>query len=282
VSTGIASDPRAFEFVRRLVYTETGIVIDEGKEYLVEARLGPLARTEGLASIDALVQSLRTGVAPGLQRKVIAAMTTNETTFFRDTEPFRLLEGTVLPALIEARRDVRRLRIWYAACSTGQEPYSVSMLVRESFPELLQWNLHQRATDISDDALERARAGRYTQIEVNRGLPAKLLVKYFEKHGQEWRIHDVITQMVRFEELNLNGPWPPQAKYDVVFIRNVMIYFDVEAKRRILGRMYDLLEPDGFLFLGAAETTFSLDDRFERMDVRGAGCYRPVHKRATA
>jgi chemotaxis protein methyltransferase CheR len=258
------------------VAADAGIVLEPGKEYLVEARLAPVARREGCASIDALVAKLRLKGSQDLRRMVLDAMTTNETTFYRDIEPFVVLEKHILPALITARRAKRQLRIWYAASSTGQEPYSVSMLIHEKFPELLKWKLDQFATDISSEALARARLGRYSQLEVNRGLPARLLPKYFAKLGQQWQLSDEIRKMVQFEPLNLNAHWPPgvAGTFDLVFIRNVMIYFDVAAKKRILGAIYDRLAPDGMMFLGAAETTFNLDDRFARANYERAGCYR--------
>lgn len=272
----IAVDSTSFDYVRTLILSETGIVLEPGKEYLVESRLSPLARKAGLPSLDALVSSVRSGRAPELRRQVLDAMTTNETTFFRDGEPFTFLESTVLPQLITARSASRQIRIWYAASSTGQEPYSVSMLVQEKFPQLLNWRFEQVATDISRAALARAKEGKYSQLEVNRGLPAKYLVKHFTKHGLEWQLHDDIRKMVQYDELNLNAPWPSRGKFDIVFIRNVMIYFDVEAKKRILKQIHSLLQPDGYLFLGAAETTFNLEERFVRSDLSRAGCYRPV------
>lgn len=264
-----------FDYVREFVRAEAGIVLEPGKEYLVESRLAPLVRSEGLSSIDALVQTLRSSRQTELHRKVVDAMTTNETTFFRDIEPFELLRTTLLPRLIQARRVSKRLTIWYAASSTGQEPYSVSILLREHFPELRDWTIEQVATDISRKALERARAGRYSQLEVNRGMPAKLLLRYFEKQGLEWQLKDDIRSMVSFHEMNLNAAWSRIPSCDIVFIRNVMIYFDVPAKQKILSRIHDLLRPDGYLFLGAAETTMNLDDRFVRMPVNRAGCYQP-------
>jgi chemotaxis protein methyltransferase CheR len=269
------TDAPSFEFVRRLLRTEAGIVVEPGKEYLVDTRLTPLARSQGLPSVNALVRAIRLGEAPALRRMVLDAMTTNETTFFRDVQPFEVLERVVLPALIEARRATRMLRIWYAACSTGQEPYSASMIVRDRFPELLDWRLHQVGTDISRPSLDRARAGRYSQLEVNRGLPARLLVKHFTKDGLDWQIADSLRRMVRFEELNLNGPWPSTEPFDIVFMRNVMIYFDVDAKKKILTRLRSRMAPDGYLFLGGAETTLGLDDGFERMEIGRTSCYKP-------
>lgn len=268
----------SFDFVRSFVRTEAGIVLDAGKEYLVESRLAPIVRSEGLPSLDALVQTLRAGRKTELHRKVVDALTTNETTFFRDIEPFELLRTELLPALIKTRQLSKRLSIWYAASSTGQEPYSVSILIREHFPELANWKIEQVATDLSRPALERARAGRYSQLEVNRGMPAKLLLRYFDKQGLEWQLKDEIRSMVTYQELNLNGnwPWPRLPQFDIVFIRNVMIYFDVPDKQKILGRIYDMLRPDGYLFLGAAETTLNLDERFVRIPANRAGCYKPT------
>ena len=263
----------SFNYVRDFVRSEAGIVIDPGKEYLVESRLAPLVRSEGLASIEALVQNLRAGRQTELHRKVVDAMTTNETTFFRDIDPFEYLRTDVLPKLIATRKVARRLSIWYAASSTGQEPYSVSILLREHFPELNDWQIEQVGTDISRKALERAREGKYSQLEVNRGMPAKLLLKYFDKKGLDWQLKPAIRSMVTFQEMNLNGAWPRLGPFDIVFIRNVMIYFDVGAKKTILGRIHDLLRPDGYLFLGAAETTLNLDERFVRTPVGRSGAY---------
>lgn len=275
MSTVAVATKSSFGWVRDMVLTELGIVLDEGKDYLVESRLLPIVKREKLESIDALVGILRSNRSPVLKRAVLDAMTTNETTFLRDTTPFEVLQSTILPKLIEARRTRRRLRIWYAATSTGQEPYSVSMIINDQFPELLGWNLEQVGTDVSRQALDRARAGRYSQLEVNRGLPAKLLIKHFKRDGQDWVINDNIRKMLRCEEMNLNGPWPViSGQYDIVFIRNVLIYFDVAAKKRILGRIYDLLAPDGYMFLGAAETTLNLDERFVRAEGGRGGCYK--------
>lgn len=264
-----------FDYLRSLVRAQAGILIDPGKEYLVESRLQPLCRREGLASFDELVKKLRAPLAQGLAQKVVDAMTTNETTFFRDVEPFEVLRKFVLPTLIESRKATRRLSIWYAASSTGQEPYSVSMLIQEHFPQLLSWDLQQLATDISPTVLARAREGRYGQVEMNRGLPATYLVKYFNKLGNDWQLKDSVRKMVRFEELNLVKPWPAMGHVDIVMIRNVMIYFDVDAKRQILGRIRSMLRPDGYMFLGGAETTMNLDDGFVREQYDRAGCYRP-------
>jgi chemotaxis protein methyltransferase CheR len=264
-----------FEFVRTMVRAQAGIILEPGKEYLVESRLLPLAKREGFASIEELVAKTRAPLGNGLNQKIVDSMTTNETTFFRDVEPFEALRKFVLPELIERNKQTRRLSIWYAASSTGQEPYSVSMLIQEHFPQLLSWDLQQLATDISPSVLARAREGKYGQVEINRGLPANYLVKYFSKQGNEWQLKESIRKMVRFQELNLIRPWPTMADADIVMIRNVMIYFDIEAKKQILGRIRRILRPTGYLFLGGAETTMNLDDSFVRQQYERAGCYRP-------
>lgn len=270
---GVGESP-AFSYIRELVMNELGIVLDAGKGYLVESRLSPIVKKEGLGTIDGLIAALRAGQSASLKRQVLDAMTTNETTFLRDMTPFEVLQQSVLPALVAARKNTRKLRIWYAASSTGQEPYSVSMIIHDQFPELLGWQLDQVATDICRSALDRAKAAKYSQLEVNRGLPARLLIKHFKKDGQDWQLSDPIRKMVKFEELNLIGRWPSMGTFDIVFIRNVLIYFDADTKRKILGRIHDLLAPDGYLFLGAAETTMNLDDRFVRAEVGRGGSYR--------
>jgi len=267
--------------VRTLLRTEAGIVLDEGKDYLIESRLGPVARVNGYASIEDLEARLRATRGTDLHRTVIEALTTNETSFFRDHDPFEVLRKDILPALIEARRSTRELRIWHAASSTGQEPYSMSILLREHFPDLATWKVTQLATDINLQVLERARKGTFTQLEVNRGMPVQLLLKYFTKHGLEWQLKPEICSMVQFESLNLNGAWPvTMGMFDIVFIRNVMIYFDVKAKQQILGRIHKLLRSDGYLMLGAVETTINLDERFVRAPYDKSGCYRPAVAKA--
>jgi chemotaxis protein methyltransferase CheR len=258
--------PGEFDYICRLVRDRSGIVLDAGKEYLVDTRLTPVARQAQLGSVSDLVGRLRAGPDNGLAGRVVEAMVTTETSFFRDLHPFETLWTTILPDLIRRRQDERRLVIWFAACSTGQEPYSVALLIREHFPGLLGWRLELLATDLSADVLVRARAGRYTQIEVNRGLPAALLVKYFRQHGATWELSSDVRRMVEFRELNLTRPWPALPRADVVFLRNVMIYFDAETKKSILDRVARVLRPDGYLLLGGAETTFNLSDSFRRVE----------------
>jgi chemotaxis protein methyltransferase CheR len=263
-----------FTYISDMVRTRSAIVLEPGKEYLVEARLAPLVRELGLGSIGALVAKLRQPAAGPLAERVTEAMTTNETSFFRDVAPFQALRSTVLPAVIKARAAQRRLRIWCCASSSGQEPYSIAMTIADAFPELRAWDVQILATDLSPAMVERGRSGLYKALEVNRGLPAPLLVKYFTKLGVDYQLQPEIRSMVEFSELNLIGAWPTFPTFDIVFLRNVLIYFDVDTKRAIIGRVKRLLAPDGFLFLGAAETTMNIDAGFERLPLERAGCYR--------
>jgi len=265
-----------FSYLSRLMHERAAIVLEPGKEYLALSRLDPMAREMGVGSVAALVDVLRREEATSpLHDQVIDALTTNETTFFRDFNPFESMRSDVLPELIERRSRTRTLTIWSAGCSTGQEPYSIAMAIREHFPELLTWQLSILGTDISSSVLDRAGRGRYGQLEVNRGLPAHLLVRHFTRAGMEWEIEEPIRRMVRFQRHNLVDAWPVLPPFDLVFMRNVMIYFDVETKRRVLSRMLGQLAPHGFLLLGASETTFTLSDDYDRHLVGRTAWYRP-------
>lgn len=275
IPTSPVSNPE-YDFIRTLVRRCSAIVLEPSKDYLIEARLGPIVRQEGLASIGALSMRLRNEGDGPLQRKVVEAMTTNETLFFRDQNPFDVLRQQLLPELLAARASKRELRIWSAACSSGQEPYTIAMLLRESFPQLATWTVDIVATDLSPSMLEKARSGAYGKIEVNRGLPVALLGKYFTQNGTDYVLRDDVRRMVTFREMNLAAPWPPLGTFDIVFLRNVLIYFDVDTKKSILSRVLRLLQPDGYLFLGAAETTLNLEPRFERMPLERSGCYRVI------
>jgi chemotaxis protein methyltransferase CheR len=256
----------SFEHICQLVHRRAGIFLEPGKEYLVDARVLPIAKDEGCASIDELVRRLELANGVGaLSDRVVEALTTNETSFFRDVHPFQSLKTHVLPDLIKARATTTRtLRIWCAAASTGQEPYSIAMVIREHFPEVVassSWNVRIIATDINRTVLARAREGVYRQLEVNRGLPALMLVKHFEKMGLDWRLKDAVRRMVSFEELNLLERFPSSLHdQDIIFMRNVLIYFDVPTKKEILGRVRASMTKDGVLFLGGAETTNNIDD----------------------
>jgi chemotaxis protein methyltransferase CheR len=263
----------SFERIRSLVRERSAIVLEPGKEYLVETRLLPIVRARGYRSIDELCQRLHSEGAD-LSYEVVEAMTTNETSFFRDISPFEALKQSVLPEIIARRTNERALRIWCAACSTGQEPYSVAMTIRESFPELASWNVQILATDISRQVLDRARSGKFKQVEVNRGLSAQMMVKYFRRSGLEFEIMQQLRDMVRFEELNLVQAWPRLPAFDIVFLRNVLIYFDVETKRSITNKVRQRLSPDGYLFLGGSETLPVEDGSFERLSIPRSGCYR--------
>ena len=220
-----------------------------------------------------MIEKLR-GFDNGLTTEVVEAMVTTETSFFRDMHPFETLRTVVLPQLIEARRARRQLDIWFAASSSGQEPYSVALILKEWFPELSSWRVNLSATDISHEMLERSRAGRYLQVEVNRGLPTRLLLKWFRQEGAFWQLDDRIRNMVTFTPLNLARPWPAMPAWDLVFLRNVMIYFDNEVKKAILARIGRVLGKDGYLLLGGAETTLGLDDSFYRVEPMKAGYYQ--------
>ncbi len=263
-----------FDFIRKTLLEHTAIVLEADKRYLVESRLNPLVRRLNLNSIGELVGQLRSPFGNGLLKQVVEAMVTTETFFFRDHNPFEALRKAVIPELIRRRGPEQRLNIWCAASSTGQEPYSLAMLLKEHFPELARWRVSLRASDISQENLVRARAGKYNQIEVNRGLPATLLLKYFVQHGAEWQLDASVRGMVDFQEINLARPWPALPPLDLVLLRNVMIYFDVDTKKKILGALARLLRPDGYLLLGGAETTFNLDDSWKRVELLRSGFYQ--------
>ncbi len=265
-----------YAFVTKLLLDRSAISLESGKEYLVESRLAPVARAHGLASVGEFIQQLRGAGANKLHDDMVEAMVTTETSFFRDIHPFETLRKTVLPELIAARRAEKKLSIWCAATASGQEPYTLAILLREYFPELLDWTTVFVGTDISREMLRRCREGVYSQIEVNRGLPAALLMKYFRQEGASWHIRPDLRAMIDFRPLNLAAAWPPMPSFDLVFLRNVMIYFDVATKKTILGRVARLLRPDGYLVLGGAETTFNLDDSYQRVEALKSGFYSLV------
>ena len=269
---------RDFDYVRKLVLERSALVLEPGKEYLVESRLNMLASREGFSSLHHLIQGLHLDRSGLLTCKVVEAMMTHETTFFRDVRPFETLRRVVVPALMVRRASERSLNIWCAGCSTGQEIYSIAMLLLEHFPVLAGWTVYLMGSDISKRAIDRAHAGRYTQLEVNRGLPANLLVKYFQKARGEWQVNGNLRRMAIFQEINLAGPWPRLPPMDVIFLRNVLIYFDAETRRNLLGRAHRLLNPDGYLFLGGSETTAGADDKFERLPDERSTVFQPVER----
>lgn len=271
-----------FAYVRELVHRDSAIVVEASKAYLVESRLTPVARRHGFTSLAELVACLRQGGANGVRSEVVEAMTTNETSFFRDAAPFKALEHKIIPELLQRRAAERTLTLWSAACSSGQEPYSIALLLRERFPQLATWNVRIIASDLSAEMLGRAAAGRYSQLEVNRGLPASMLVRHFRRDGAEWQLADEVRQMVEFRALNLVTPWPFVPPVDVLFLRNVLIYFDLETKRAVLQRVRRILRPGGSLFLGGTETTMNIDPAFERVDLGHSTCYRVRDDRSAA
>jgi chemotaxis protein methyltransferase CheR len=267
-----------YAYFAKVLLERCAIVLEPGKEYLLETRLTPVARKHGLESVAALVQQLRMASINGLATELVEAMVTTETSFFRDVHPFETLRKAVFPELIRARQSERRLNIWCAASSSGQEPYTVALLLKEYFPELASWAVTFLATDISREMLRRSKEGRYSQIEVNRGLPINMLLKYFRQDGASWQLRDDIRALIDFRPLNLAQPWPPMPPMDLVLLRNVMIYFDVDTKKSILRRVARVLRPDGYLILGGAETTFGLDDAYKRIENLKAGFYQLVEK----
>jgi len=271
-------NPNDINYIRELVRRHSAIVLEPDKAYLIETRLAPLAQQTGFRSLQELIAALRGNTVHGLLPRVVEAITTHETSFFRDLHPFETLKTQVLPDLIARRQPGQTLTLWCAACSSGQEPFSIAMLLHEHFPALARGRLRIIATDLSNTILARARDGLYSQIEINRGLPAALLTRYFDKQGLHWRLKAEIRRMVEFQQGNLAEPWSPLPPMDIVFMRNVLIYFGLETKKSILTRIRGILKPDGYLFLGTAETTINLDPAFEPMPMGKTLCYklRPV------
>lgn len=263
-----------FDYISTMVRERSAIVLEHGKEYLIEARLLPLARQRGTGTVAALVHELRRAPFGPLRDLVVEAMTTNETSFFRDSHPFTALSDHVLPDLVRARSGERSLNIWCAACSSGQEPYSIAMLVHDIVGADPTWRVRMLATDISPTMLARTRAGVYSQFEVNRGLPASHLVRHFRRQGLEWQVDDSLRRMIETRHVNLDAPLPSMPRMDIIFLRNVLIYFDIATKRQILARVRKVMRPDGYLVLGGAETTLNLDDSFERVQIGSAPMYR--------
>ncbi len=265
-----------FEYVRGLVRKASGIALDEGKGYLVVSRLLPVARLEGFDTVGQLVAHLRSRPHGPLHRRIVEAIATTETSFFRDHHPFEAIRQQVIPELVRSRRRTSRLlTIWSAACASGQEPYTLAMILRETIPDLAAWKLQLMASDFSGAMVERARQGVYQQLEVNRGLPARMLVRYFEQRDGAWHLKDEVKRMVSFFQHNLHHDWLSIPQVDLVLLRNVLIYFDLETRREILKRVRRHLKPDGYLVLGAAETTLNVDDGFGRVQIGRAVFYQP-------
>lgn len=267
--------PDNYRFLQDYIYRESGIVIEHDKHYLLEARLMPVARQEQVGSVNDLCALLRaTRTVPELKRKVVEAMTTHETLFFRDLPQYEALRTVILPPLLEQRRSLKRLSFWSAASSSGQEAYSLAMMLLDM--GLGDWRIEIVGTDLSEQILERARRGRFAQIEVNRGLPVSYLMKHFVRQGLDWELKPEVRKMVTFRRLDLREDLRKEGPYDIVFCRNVLIYFDTETKKKILGSIYGTIHRGGHLVLGGAETTLALMETFQRIVVGTATFYRVV------
>jgi chemotaxis protein methyltransferase CheR len=271
----MTASPLDYEYPRTIVMRNSGNQVDPSRDYLFESRLQGLLRNRGMQSLSQLVSALRSGPGAALERSVAEAMTINETSFFRDTATFDYLRETLLPALIENRRDTRSLRFWSAASSSGQEAYSIAMMLREHFPLLSGWRIDILGTDLSAEMVSRSAAGRYQRIEINRGLPARFLVKYLVRTGDEWEIHPDIKRLCRFQQRNLCQPAIAPDKFDVVFLRNVMIYFPQETRHQVLLTMHRALPPDGILFLGLSEQP-RMDSHWQTMLTPKTVWYKPI------
>jgi len=246
-----------YGYLREIVFEHAKNVLDPARDYLFDTRLSKVLRSQGIGSLDELVGRLRTARNPVLEHAIAEAMTINETSFFRDARPFDLLRTELFPQLIEARRHTRALHIWSAACSTGQEAYSVAMLLLEQFPSLTCWQISIEGTDLSGEVVERAKAGRFHRIEINRGLPARFVVRYFDHIGEDWIVKPNVRRLCNFRQANLCSASLPFSRisnrFDVIFLRNVMLYFSQETRRTLLAGIHRLLAPDGILFLGSSE-----------------------------
>ena len=254
--------PEDFDFIAKLLKDRSGLIITRDKAYLLESRLTPVARKRGLKGLDDLVASLRSA-GEDLLREVTEAMTTNESFFFRDIKPFDQFKDVVLPAMLASRAAKKSFRIWSAASSSGQEAYSLAMILKEEAPKMPGWKIEVVGTDISNEMLEKAKSGLYSQFEVQRGLPIQYLVKYFKKNNEMWQIDPAIRAMVQFREYNLLHDLKTLGQFDVVFCRNVLIYFDQPTKTRVLDNIAKVMPDDGFLYLGGAETVLGISDKFK-------------------
>ncbi len=271
--------PPDYEYLRKLLKERSGLDLSADKQYLIESRLLPLSRKAGLPGISELVLKMKGGSAD-LTTQVVEAMTTNETFFFRDKVPFDHFRDAIMPEVLQARASRKSIRIWCAAGSTGQEPYSLAMCLKEMGAALAGWRVEIIATDLSQEVLEKSKAGIYSQFEVQRGLPIQMLVKYFKQTGELWQINPDIRAMVQHRQLNLLHDFSQLGTFDVIFCRNVLIYFDQDTKVNIFNRLAKITEPDGFLVLGAAETVVGLTDVFKPFPDK-RGLYRPNGARAT-
>jgi chemotaxis protein methyltransferase CheR len=273
--------PLDYDYLRGFLKTRSGLVLSNDKQYLIESRLMPIVRKEGLSGISELVQKLKGPGSEPLALRVTEAMTTNESFFFRDKTPFDHFKEVMMPALIKARAAKRHIRIWCAAASTGQEPYSLAMILKEMGPQIAGWRIEIIGTDLSGEVLDRAKAGVYTQFEVQRGLPIQYLLKHFTQNGDQWTISQEIRSMVHYRTLNLLNDFSALGTFDIVYCRNVLIYFDQPTKVDVLNRTAKLTAPDGYLLLGAAETVVGLTEAYKPVADR-RGLYMPAAKAPVA
>ena len=265
--------PEDFEFVSQLVKDRSGLVLTSDKAYLLESRLMPVARRHAMKGLEDLVQEMRARRAEDLLREVTEAMTTNESFFFRDIKPFDIFRTVVLPGVMKNRPSSKHIRIWCAAASSGQEPYSLAIILKEEAAKLNGWRVDILGTDIATEILHKAKAGIYSQFEVQRGLPIQLLLKYFQKVDDMWQVSPELRAMVQFRELNLLNTLSGLGRFDVVFCRNVLIYFDQQTKTQVLERISSQMPEDGFLFLGGAETVLGISEKFKPLvGQRGVYC----------
>jgi chemotaxis protein methyltransferase CheR len=255
--------PLDYDFLRQTLKQQSGLALGADKHYFLESRLLPLARQAGLGGVGDLARALKTGRDAALMAAVVEAVTTSESFFFRDKTPFDHFRGLIMPALLAARRQSRAIRIWCAAAASGQEPYSIAICLREMASAIAGWRIEILATDLSGAVLDRARQGLYSQFEVQRGLPIKLLLKYFAQVGELWQIAPEVRAMVKYHRFNLLADFTSLGTFDVIFCRNVLIYFDQDTKSDVLRRLAEAQSSDGYLVLGAAETAIGLSDRFK-------------------
>lgn len=266
--------PSNFEFLAALLKDRSGLIVTSDKLYLLDARLSPIARKYNHAGLDALIAAMRVPFSEPLINEVVDAMTTNETSFFRDKNPFDALRTALIPGLVTRRAAQKAIRIWSAACSTGQEPYSLAMLLKDNFPVLKDWRIEIVATDLSPTVLDRARDGSFSAFEVQRGLPIQMLVKHFDQVENAWRVKPELRKMIDFRPCNLLGGIEALGRFDIILCRNVLIYFDQPTKTQVLNRMAKMLSPDGALILGGAESVFGICDALS--DISGLrGVYGP-------
>lgn len=270
-----------FEYYEKMLYKESGLVITSEKSYLLDSRLSPVVRKWNLQSIEELTAKLRSPASNlALKKDVVEAMTTNETSFFRDLRPFQNFENIILPHLAKVKPAGSTVKIWSAACSSGQEPYSLAMTIKENERKANGLKFDIWATDLSEDILDNAKRARYSQFEVQRGMPAPMLVRYFAQDGEHWTLKDDIKKMVRFSKFNLLDPFMMPVKFDLILCRNVLIYFNQDTKSQVLNKLADKIESHGFMMLGGAETVLGLTDKFKPLEGQ-RGIYIPSNSTYT-